>query len=117
MSVRIQTEVPGPRSRALCAEESTYLAPGIQQISTLAGLAMAGGEGALLEDVDGNRFIDWVAGIGVASIGHGHPALAEALFAQAGKIAATSFASPPRLELLRRVVEHSPDPSLSLIHI
>ena len=117
MSVRIQTEVPGPRSRALCAEESTYLAPGIQQISTLAGLAMAGGEGALLEDVDGNRFIDWVAGIGVASIGHGHPALAEALCAQAGKIAATSFASPPRLELLRRVVEHSPDPSLNRVQL
>ena len=117
MSVRIQTEVPGPKSRALCAEEAAYLAPGIQQISTLAGLAMAGGEGALLEDVDGNRFIDWVAGIGVASVGHGHPALAEALAAQAGKISATSFATPARLALLRRIVAHSPDPSLDRVQL
>ncbi|HND13112.1 MAG TPA: aminotransferase class III-fold pyridoxal phosphate-dependent enzyme, partial [Pseudomonadota bacterium] len=86
--------------------EQNYLAPGIQQISTLAGIAVAGGEGALIEDVDGNRFLDWVAGIGVASIGHGHKALAQALSQQAASIVATSFASPARLELLARIVEH-----------
>ena len=49
---KITTEIPGPTSRSLCQEESQYLAPGIQQISTLAGLAMAGGEGALLLDAN-----------------------------------------------------------------
>lgn len=114
---KITTEIPGPTSRSLCQEESQYLAPGIQQISTLAGLAMAGGEGALLLDVDGNRFIDWVAGIGVASIGHGHPALAQALFEQASQLSSTSFASPARLELLRRIVEHAPHPSLDRVQL
>lgn len=117
LSAKICTEIPGPRSRALCSEESRYLAPGIQQISTLAGLAMAGGEGALLIDVDGNRFIDWVAGIGVASIGHGHPALAQALYRQAGQLSATSFSSPARLELLRRIVEHAPHPDLGCVQL
>jgi len=117
MSARILTSIPGPQSLALRAVESSYLAPGIQQISTLAGLAMAGGEGALLEDVDGNRFIDWVAGIGVASIGHGHPQFAAALAEQAGRLSSTSFTSPPRVELLRRIVEHSPDPSLDRVQL
>lgn len=116
-TAKICTEIPGPKSRALCSEESQYLAPGIQQISTLAGLAMAGGDGALLIDVDGNRFIDWVAGIGVASIGHGHPALAQALYQQAGQLSATSFSSPARLELLRRIVEHAPHPSLGAVQL
>ena len=77
---------------------------------------MAGGEGALLLDVDGNRFIDWVAGIGVASIGHGHPALAQALFEQASQLSSTSFASP-RGRLLRRIVEHAPHPSLDRVQL
>src|SRR5207249_248056 len=59
---RIVTEVPGPRSRALVAEESAHLAPGIQSISILSGLAIARAEGRILEDVDGNRFLDLAAG-------------------------------------------------------
>ena len=87
------TAVARPASRA----RRSMLAPGIQSISTLAGLAFEGGEGALLVDVDGNRFIDFVAGICVASLGHGHPALAAAL-ARAGRasIAAGSFTSEAR---------------------
>jgi 4-aminobutyrate aminotransferase-like enzyme len=100
---RVVGPVPGPRSRALVERERPLLAPGIQQISTLAGVAFARGDGALLEDVDGNRYLDFVAGIGVASIGHGHPALAEALSAQAAQLAAGSFASEPRARLLERI--------------
>src|SRR6185436_9363798 len=55
------------------------------------------------EDVDGNRFIDFVAGICVASLGHGHPALAEALDKQARKVSASSFTSEARVELLERI--------------
>jgi len=95
--------LPGPRSRAIAAREKPHLAPGIQQISTLAGLAFEGGEGAVLIDADGNRFIDFAAGIGVASLGHGHPALAEALDKQARKISAGSFATEARVELLERI--------------
>lgn len=117
MAVCVRTSVPGPKSQALLLAEQNYLAPGIQQISTLAGIAVAGGDGAIIEDVDGNRFLDWVAGIGVASIGHGHKALAQALSQQAASIVATSFASPARLELLARIVEHAPHPSLNRVQL
>lgn len=109
---RIRTEIPGPRSRALRDAEAPYLAPGTQALSQLAGLALDSGEGALLHDVDGNTFIDWVAGIGVASIGHGHPALATALAQQAGRLAAGSFTTAPRVELLQRIAQVAPHPDL-----
>lgn len=95
--------VPGPKSRAIVAREEPWLAPGIQQISTLAGFALEGGQGAVVVDADGNRFIDFVAGIGVASIGHGHPALAEALARQAQKLTSGSYASEARASLLERI--------------
>ncbi len=117
MAVLVRTAVPGPKSQRLLAAEADHLAPGIQQISSLAGIAVAGGDGALIEDVDGNRFLDWVAGIGVASIGHGHPALAAALAEQAARISTTSFASPARLSLLSRVVAHAPHPSLNRVQL
>ena len=53
---RIVTEVPGPRSRALVAREALNLAPGMQSIATLSGLAVARAEGSVIEDVDGNRY-------------------------------------------------------------
>ncbi len=108
----LRTEVPGPRSRALREAEAAYLAPGTQALSQLAGLALESGEGALLHDVDGNTFIDWVAGIGVASIGHGHPALVEALSAQAARLSVGSFTTAPRVSLLTRLAGLAPHPRL-----
>ena len=108
----VRTPIPGPASRALRREEAPFLAPGTQALSQLAGIAFARGQGALLQDVDGNTFIDWVAGIGVASIGHGHPALAQALAEQASLLSCGSFTSAPRVELLRRIAQVAPHPSL-----
>jgi 4-aminobutyrate aminotransferase-like enzyme len=104
---KVTTHLPGPRSQAIVAREQPYLAPGIQQISSLAGLAFDHGEGALLVDADGNRFIDFAAGIGVASLGHGHPALARALAEQAGKLSSGSYASPARASLLERIASET----------
>src|SRR5579859_2272957 len=100
---RVVPEIPGPRSRALRERQAPFLAPGVQQISTLAGIALHRGEGAIVEDVDGNRYLDFAAGIGVSSIGHGHPALAEAIATQASRIAAGSFTSEARVSLLERI--------------
>src|SRR5205085_2391634 len=60
---RIRTEIPGPKSRQLTAAESRHLAPGVQSLATLSGIAVARAEGSVIEDVDGNRFIDLAAGI------------------------------------------------------
>ena len=108
----IRTEIPGPRSRAMVAAEREFLAPGTQALSQLAGIAVDHGKGALLCDVDGNTFVDFVAGICVASLGHGHPALGEALGQQAARVAAGSFTSEPRLQLLERLAKMTPYPAL-----
>lgn len=113
----VTTELPGPRSRALREAEEPYLAPGVQQISTLSGLAMARGEGALLYDADGNAFIDFVAGIGTASLGHGHPALTAAIAEQAGRLCSGSFTSEPRAALLGRIAANAPTPELQCVQL
>jgi len=106
--VRLKTVPPGPASRALVAAEKPYLAPGTQGVWQLAGIAAERGQGALLEDVDGNQYIDLVAGICVASLGYGHPRQAQAIAAQAQKLAVGSYTTAPRASLLKRIAEVTP---------
>jgi acetylornithine/N-succinyldiaminopimelate aminotransferase len=63
------------------------------------------GEGAYLWDVEGRRYLDFLAGIAVNSLGHAHPAFVEAIAAQAATLAHVSnyFATPPQLELAARL--------------
>lgn len=98
----------GPRSRALFEEEQGYLTPGLQQIAVFSGLAMERGEGPVLYDEDGRSYLDFVAGVCVASLGHGHPVYAKALAAQAAKLAVGSFTTRNRVEFLRRLAAKTP---------
>src|SRR4051812_44515342 len=100
---KMKTPMPGPRSVALVEEERPFLAPGTQGIWKLAGIAADSGEGALLRDVDGNQYIDMVAGICVGSLGYGHKRQAEAIAAQAGKLMVGSYTTAPRVSLLKRL--------------
>lgn len=63
------------------------------------------GEGAHLWDSDGRRYLDFLAGIAVCSLGHAHPAFVEAVSRQAATLAHVSnyFATPPQLELAARL--------------
>jgi 4-aminobutyrate aminotransferase / (S)-3-amino-2-methylpropionate transaminase / 5-aminovalerate transaminase len=112
----VLTEVPGPKSRALVAAEAPYLAPGIQSISTLSGLAIAKGEGSVVEDVDGNRYLDIAAGICVNALGHGHPRYREILKAQIDEVTVGSLTTARRAEALKRVAAHTP-PGLTKIQL
>jgi 4-aminobutyrate aminotransferase/(S)-3-amino-2-methylpropionate transaminase len=112
----VVTEVPGPKSRALAAEEARHLAPGIQSIATLSGIAVARAEGALVEDVDGNRYLDLAAGVCVASLGHGHPRYREALKAQIDAVTVGSFTTAVRARALARVAAHTP-PGLDKVQL
>jgi len=105
---KVITAIPGPNSRALFAHEQSHIAPGRQRISLLAGLAFDHGEGATLTDVDGNVFVDFFAGVAVASLGHGHPALAQALARQASRLIVGTFATPERAEAFRMLSEAAP---------
>lgn len=104
----VEGHIPGPKSREIFEEEQHYIAPGRQRISLLAGLALDRGEGATLTDVDGNVYLDFVAGIGVASLGHAHPTLVKALARQAGRLMVGTFATAERAEAFRLLTEIAP---------
>ena len=105
---RMVTEVPGPRSRRLVREESAHLAPGLHSISHYSGIAVDHGEGVAIVDLDGNRYIDFAAGVAVASLGHGHRGYQQALAEQAGAISVGSYTSPARAEYVSRLTGFTP---------
>jgi 4-aminobutyrate aminotransferase / (S)-3-amino-2-methylpropionate transaminase / 5-aminovalerate transaminase len=99
---------PGPRSRSLFAEERERIAPGTQRIALLSELTLTSGEGAVVVDADGNRYVDFFAGVAVASLGHAHPKWVAAMEAQIRKIAVGSFTTENRLRFLDRLAEVTP---------
>src|SRR6267142_4165804 len=87
---------PGPRSRALFRDEQEVIAPGQQRIALLSQLALESGHGASVTDVDGNSYLDFFAGVAVASVGHDHPRYFAAVEAQLRRISVGSFATESR---------------------
>jgi 4-aminobutyrate aminotransferase/(S)-3-amino-2-methylpropionate transaminase len=104
----IRTAIPGPKSREIFEREQRYIAPGRQRISQLAGIAFDHGEGATLTDADGNRYVDFFAGVGVASLGHAHPGLASALAAQARRSIVGTFATSERARAFELLSQAAP---------
>lgn len=93
------TMIPGPKSLELYEMEQKHISPGIQTIATASKIAVEKGEGAVIEDVDGNRYIDFFAGVGVASLGYNHPKYVKMMQEQVSKIHVGSFTSRHRAEL------------------
>jgi 4-aminobutyrate aminotransferase-like enzyme len=82
---RILHPPPGPRSRELLAEQGQWETDAVAYPHYFP-IAVQSARGATIEDVDGNRFIDWVAGISVLNLGHRHPRLVAALAAQSQQV-------------------------------
>ena len=78
-NIRLKTEIPGPNSRALTARRSQAIPRGVYASTPLF---IRHAEGAILEDVDGNRFIDMGGGIGCVNVGHRNPRVLSALRSQ-----------------------------------
>jgi 4-aminobutyrate aminotransferase/(S)-3-amino-2-methylpropionate transaminase len=78
-NIRLKTEIPGPNSRALTARRSQAIPRGVYATTPLF---VSHAEGAILEDVDGNRFIDMGGGIGCVNVGHRNPRVLSALRSQ-----------------------------------
>jgi 4-aminobutyrate aminotransferase len=76
----IRTPLPGPKAQALIARDRAVTTPSYPRDYPFV---MARGRGAEAWDVDGNRFLDFMSGIGVASTGHAHPQVVEAVKAAA----------------------------------
>jgi 4-aminobutyrate aminotransferase-like enzyme len=100
---------PGPRSRRIVDLEQRYLAPGLQSFALFAGIAMARGIDCTLIDEDGNEYIDFIAGIGVGSIGHCHPHYVEALKRQAERLTFGSFTTETRARFLALLTSLTPE--------
>lgn len=94
-----QTDIPGPESMRIFASEQRHIAPGLQTISTLSKIVLEKGDGVIVEDVDGNRYIDFFAGVGVASLGYNHPTYVKIMQEQIAKIHVGSFTTRLRAEL------------------
>ncbi len=76
---------PGPRSKEMLARQSEWESEAVAYPRNFP-IAIRAAQGATVEDVDGNRFIDWMSGISVLNLGHRHARLAKALEAQATRI-------------------------------
>lgn len=77
---RLVTELPGPKAAGIIERDRIVLSPSYTRCYPLV---MKRGEGAVVEDVDGNRFLDFNAGIAVVAAGHAHPRVVEAVQKQA----------------------------------
>jgi 4-aminobutyrate aminotransferase len=108
---RIVVPPPGPKARAVVAQHDQYASTSYPKEYPLV---IAGGERAMVEDVDGNRFLDFMAGIAVTSTGYNHPAVVAAVREQAGKflhICGADFYFAGFSRLCERLATLAPGPS------
>lgn len=104
----IHTPLPGPKARALIAADERYTSPSYTRDYPLVAER---GYGAVIEDVDGNRFLDFTAGIAVCSTGHCHERIVRAIRQQSEKLlhmSGTDFYYRPQVELAQKLAELAP---------
>jgi 4-aminobutyrate aminotransferase len=102
------TPLPGPKARRVIERDSAVLSPSFTRSYPLV---VERGEGALVEDVDGNRFLDCAAGIAVVATGHCHPRIVEAIQQQAARLihmSGTDFYYENMVELAERLAALAP---------
>jgi 4-aminobutyrate aminotransferase len=105
---RILHPPPGPRSRELLAVQGRLETDAIGYPHYFP-MAPAAAQGSTIEDVDGNRYIDWVAGISVLNLGHRHPRIVAALEKQSHAIwHALELPTEARIAFLKELEETLP---------
>ncbi|HEX9892634.1 MAG TPA: acetyl ornithine aminotransferase family protein [Gemmatimonadales bacterium] len=108
---RIVVGPPGPKARAIVERDQRYTSTCYLKEYPLA---IASGRGAMVEDVDGNRFLDFMAGIAVSSTGYNHPRVVAAIQEQAGKflhICGSDFYFEGMAALAERLANLAPGPA------
>ncbi len=105
---RITTALPGPRAKECIARDARTVS---QNLTKDVPLVVARAQGMVVEDVDGNRFLDFAAGISTVSTGHCHPEVVKAVQAQAEKlihICYTDFYYPVYVDLCEELARIAP---------
>jgi 4-aminobutyrate aminotransferase len=104
----IVTEIPGPKARAHVVFDETWTSPSLPRAYPIVPVR---GNGLTIEDIDGNLFLDFAAGIAVTSTGHAHPTVVAAIQEQAAQLihfSASDFYLPIYAEVCRRLAEITP---------
>jgi 4-aminobutyrate aminotransferase/(S)-3-amino-2-methylpropionate transaminase len=91
-TIQIRSEIPGPRSRALMARREAAIPRGP---SNATPIFASRAEGVVIEDVDGNRYLDFAGGIGCLNVGHRSPRVVAAVREQLEKYLHVCFAVTP----------------------
>jgi len=104
------TELPGPRASAVIARDEAVTSPSLTRVYPLV---VQRGRGCVVEDVDGNRFLDFNAGIAVVAAGHAHPAVNAAIHAQVDDVlhyCSSDFYLPAYADVCSRLAASAPLP-------
>ena len=102
------TPLPGPKAKEVLARDAQFISPSYTRGYPLVAKS---GRGAMVEDVDGNVFLDFAAGIAVVATGHCHPQVVEAIQRQAAElihISGTDFYLPNMVDLAERLAAVAP---------
>lgn len=105
---RILGPLPGPRSRAWLERDERVMSP---SYTRMYPLVVKRARGAMIEDLDGNRFLDFTAGIAVTNVGHCHPVVTKAIRKQAGRLvhmSGTDFYYTPQVRLAETLARFAP---------
>ena len=102
------TEIPGPKARAHVAYDETWTSKSLPRAYPIVPVR---GEGLTIEDIDGNLFLDFAAGIAVTSTGHSHPQVVAAIKEQAADLihfSASDFYLPIYAQTCERLANLAP---------
>ena len=105
---RLVTDLPGPNTRKLLARDAAVTSPSMGRVYPLAPRRASG---LVIEDVDGNHFLDFNAGIAVNSTGHCHPEVVAAIERQSHELlhyCSSDFYLPSYVEMCERLVACAP---------
>ncbi|MGH9684008.1 MAG: acetyl ornithine aminotransferase family protein [Candidatus Acidiferrales bacterium] len=105
---QVITSLPGPKAKQIVDRDHKVLSPSYTRDYPLVAKT---GRGAVIEDVDGNKFLDFAAGIAVVATGHCHPEVVAAIQKQAAELihmSGTDFYYPNLVELAEKLASIAP---------
>jgi 4-aminobutyrate aminotransferase len=105
---RIVGPLPGPRSAGWIERDRRVMSPSYTRVYPLV---VRRAKGAMVEDMDGNRFLDYTAGIAVTNVGHSHPLVVAAIRRQSRRLihmSGTDFYYSPQVRLAERLAALAP---------
>lgn len=112
----IKTELPGPKAREIVEKDARYVSPSYTRPYPLV---IRRGFGAIIEDVDGNYFLDFNAGVAVCNTGHAHPKVVEAIARQAAEfihLASADYYYPHLVQLAEKLQQVTPGDFPKRVH-